>query len=72
MAWYDRFRLKNVFAIGEDIKQAPVVQYFGIGSAAPKKDKYEDLAEDGYLKNAIAYRCVNEIAEGACSVPFKL
>ena len=72
MAWYDRFSLKNIFAIGENVNQAPVVQYFGIGSAAPSKDKYEDLAGDGYLKNAIAYRCVNEIAQGACSVPFKV
>ena len=72
MAWYDRFRLKNVFAVGQSAKQAPVVQYFGVGSATPSRDKYEDLAEEGYLKNAIAYRCVNEIAQGACSVPFKL
>ena len=72
MAWYDRFRLKNVFAIGESAKQAPVVQYYGVGSTRTSKDKYEDLAEEGYLKNAIAYRCVNEIAQGACSVPFKL
>jgi HK97 family phage portal protein len=72
MAWYDRFRLKNVFAIGEDVKQAPVVQYYGIGSSAPSKDKYEDLADEGYVKNAIAYRCVNEIAQGASSVAFKV
>ena len=72
MAWYNRL-FKGIFAIGNDeIKQAPVVQYYGVGASAPSKDKYEDLAEDGYIKNAIAYRCVNEIAQGACSVPFKV
>ena len=71
MAWYNNL-FKNVFSLDDDFKQSPVVQYYGVGVSAPSKDKYEDLAEDGYIKNAIAYRCVNEIAQGACSVPFKV
>lgn len=73
MAWYNRF-MKGFYALSssDEYKQSPVVQYYGVGSAAPSKDKYEDLAEEGYIKNAIAFRCVNEIAQGACNVPFKL
>ena len=43
-----------------------------MGSTSASKDKYEDLAEDGYIKNAIAFRCVNEIANGAGAIKFKL
>ena len=34
--------------------------------------KYQDLAKEGYLKNAIVYRCVNEISKGAGAVDFML
>ncbi len=44
--------------------------YFGVGAEAGKDYKYQDLAKEGYLKNAIVYRCVNEISKGASSVPF--
>ena len=33
---------------------------------------YQDLAKEGYLKNAIVYRCVNEISKGASSVSYDL
>ena len=39
-----------------------MVGYFGIGAGEGKKYKYEDLAEEGYMKNAIVYKCVNEIS----------
>lgn len=71
MAWYDRF-VKNIFSLDDEFKQSPMVQYYGVGTSAPSKDKYEDLAEDGYIKNAIAFRCVNEIANGACNIEFKV
>ena len=44
--------------------------YFGVGAEEPRSYKYQDLAKEGYLKNAIVYRCVNEISKGASSVPF--
>ena len=44
--------------------------YFGVGAEEPRNYKYQDLAKEGYLKNAIVYRCVNEISKGASSVPF--
>ena len=52
------------------VKQSNMMGYFGVGTDEPKKYKYQDLAKEGYLKNAIVYRCVNEISKGASAVPF--
>ena len=46
--------------------------YFGVGTEEAKIYKYQDLAKEGYLKNAIVYRCVNEISKGASAVPLLL
>lgn len=43
-----------------------------VGSTVVKKEKYEDFAKEGYSENAVVYRCVNEIAKGAASIPFQL
>ena len=48
-----------------------VAQYFGVGPTH-KNYKYEDLAKEGYLKNAIVFRCVNEISSGASAVKYQL
>lgn len=53
-------------------KQAPVVMYQNIGNGYSKKSNYEDYADEGYSQNAIVYRCVNEIAQGAASIPFNV
>ena len=47
-----------------------MVTYFGVGGGGSKSYKYSDLASEGYMKNAIVYRCVNEIAKGAASVQY--
>ena len=64
--------VRGIFKGGERVetKQSSMVGYFGIQSGAHKNYSYEDLAREGYLKNAIVYRCVNEISKGASSVPF--
>lgn len=49
-----------------------MIGYFGVSAATQRNMKYEDLAVEGYLKNAIVYRCVNEIAKGASAVPYRL
>ena len=54
----------------EETKQTGMMGYFGVGSTDIKKYNYQDLAKEGYLKNAIVYRCVNEISRGASAVPF--
>ncbi|QDP55403.1 MAG: putative portal protein [Prokaryotic dsDNA virus sp.] len=51
-------------------KQSNMMGYFGVGTQDAKVYKYQDLAKEGYLKNAIVYRCVNEISKGASAVPF--
>jgi len=63
--------LKNVFTAKPEKKDVGnMVGYFGVGTSKSRKYKYEDLAEEGYMKNSIVYRCVNEIAKGASAVPF--
>ena len=71
----NRNLFQRIFNLNQptSVKQADgMVGYFGIGTNEPKSYKYQDLAKDGYLQNAIVYRCVNEIAKGASSVPFIL
>ena len=53
-------------------KEAPQVMMSVTGSYHHRRDSFEDYADDGYRKNAIVYRCVNEIANGASSIPFKV
>jgi len=53
-----------------ETKQGSMVGYFGIKGGTTKQYSYEDLAREGYMKNAIVFRCVNEISKGASSVPY--
>jgi len=55
-----------------EVKQTGMMGYFGVASKQGKEYKYQDLAKEGYLQNAIVYRCVNEISKGASAVPFIL
>ena len=70
MAIFDN--IKNIFTAKVETKSSNMMGYFGVGTEESRQYKYEDLAKEGYLKNAIVYRCVNEIAKGASSVPFVL
>ena len=49
-----------------------MVGYFGVNATKAKNFSYDELASEGYMKNAIVYRCVNEISKGAASVPFRV
>ena len=63
--------LQRLFNIKQnEQKNSNMMGYFGVGTEETKQYKYEDLAKEGYLKNAIVYRCVNEISKGASAVPF--
>ena len=65
-------RVVGIFGSSSDNKQVGnMVGYFNVPSQA-KQYKYQDLASEGYLKNAIVYRCVNEISKGISAVPFKI
>jgi len=54
-----------------EIKEAPQVVLNVSGNSYSRRDNYDNYADDGYSQNAIVYRCVNEIANGAASIPFK-
>ena len=55
-----------------ETKEAPQV-YLNVNAASHyRKDNYDAYADEGYRKNAIVYRCINEIANGAACIPFKL
>lgn len=52
-------------------KQAPQVVLSTTNTNHYRRDNYESYANEGYRQNAIVYRCVNEIANGAACIPFK-
>jgi HK97 family phage portal protein len=54
------------------IKEGPVIAYSNIGTQTQPKESYSDLAREGYQENAIVYRCINEISNGASAVKFHL
>lgn len=51
---------------------SPLVACGMVGNPVWTPRRYESLAEEGYQKNVIVYRCVNLIARGAGSVPWLL
>jgi HK97 family phage portal protein len=65
--------IKNVFtSTTYETKQSPMVMMQNVGYGYSRKDKYEDYSKEGYQENAIVYRCINEISNGASSIPFKI
>jgi len=47
--------------------------YFqNIGKAVWSNRNYENFANEGYIKNVVAYKCISMIAKNASSVPFIL
>ena len=51
-------------------KRAPQVHISSPTYSQGRKDNFKSYADEGYRQNAIVYRCVNEIANGAASIPF--
>ena len=65
--------LKNVFtSTPEEEKNESMMGYYGVGSSRSRKYSYEQLSEEAYTKNAIAFRCISEISKGASAVPYML
>ena len=52
-------------------KEAPQVVLSTTNTQHYRRDNYQAYADEGYRQNAIVYRCVNEIANGAACIPFK-
>ncbi len=51
---------------------APLLVRFGVGQPRFTPRRYDRLAEEGYQKNVVAYRCVRLIAQNAAAVPWQL
>jgi len=64
---------KSLIGSNQIKMEQPIVSYHQTGyNNRTRNDSYQDLARDGYVENAVAFRCINEIANGASSVNFKL
>ncbi len=63
--------IKGIFKSNEvkTSKAAPMLVQFGKHQPSFTPRQYDRLADEGYLKNIIAYRCVNLISQNAASVP---
>ena len=53
-------------------KDFPMVMYQGVTAYNQSKYTYQRLSQEGYQQNAIVYRCINEIANGASAVKFQV
>ncbi len=53
-------------------KEFPMVMYQGVTAYNQSKYTYQRLSQEGYQQNAIVYRCINEIANGASAVKFQV
>ena len=74
MAIFDN--IKNFFKTTKDKKQLPsgnsMAMINSVNYAQGNRYSYDDLVKEGYENNAIAYRCINEISQGASGVRLKL
>ena len=56
----------------KESRAGPLFALFGSGRPAATPRRYDKLAEEGFQKNAIVFRCVNLISECAAAVPWTL
>ncbi len=66
-----RDRVRAFLNTPQETKEAPQVVLSTTNTYHYRRDNYETYASEGYQQNAIVYRCVNEIANGASAIPFK-
>jgi HK97 family phage portal protein len=50
----------------------PVVAYSQVGKPKWTPRRYDALAEEGYRKNVVAWRCISEVARASASIPWLL
>ena len=53
-------------------RAAPMLTISTLGHARWTPRRYDRLADEGYRKNVIAFRCIREIAQNAASIPWLL
>ena len=66
--------LKKTFnnSTKKENKEAPRVHVQQTSPYHSRSDNFKSYAVEGYQQNAIVYRCVNEVAQGAASIKFKV
>lgn len=69
MSWTERLRQR--FARKHSAAGAAMAAW-NVGQPRWTPDRYDRLAEEGYVQCVIGYRCIREIAKGAASVPWQL
>ena len=53
-------------------RAGPLVAFMSAGQPAATPRRYDRLAEEGFQRNAVVFRCVNLISESAAAVPWQL
>ena len=61
-------RVKKIFRATGFTKQLPITVYNNVGYDTTKKESFASYAKEGYKENAVVYKCVNEIANGASAI----
>uniref|UniRef100_A0A0N4Z699 Phage portal protein n=1 Tax=Parastrongyloides trichosuri TaxID=131310 RepID=A0A0N4Z699_PARTI len=70
MDWRRPFGRRRIAAPEiKDSRTGPLIALTGAGRARWTPRDYAHLADEGFGKNAVAYRCVRMIAEAAASTP---
>ena len=72
MGVFDNFRKAFSSTPQMETKEAPRIYMQQSSPFHNRTDNFKSYATDGYMHNAIVYRCVNEIANGAASIKFKV
>lgn len=49
-----------------------VAYYYAPGKAVWKSRRYQSFADEGYVKNVVAHRCIELVASNAASYPYQL
>ena len=69
MTWMDRVFARSA---RNSSRAGAAVAAVGLAPARWTPRRYDRLAEEGYRKNVVAYRCVREVARACASVPWLL
>ncbi len=69
MTWMDRI---SALLARKSSRAGAAVAAVALAPARWTPRRYDRLAEEGYRKNVVAYRCVREVARAAASVPWLL
>lgn len=69
MTWMDRL---SALLARKSSRAGVAVAAVGLAPARWTPRRYDRLAEEGYRKNVVAYRCVREVARACASVPWLL